>query len=330
MIYIVETPNQIVVRHNYDIIERAAKAIDDIKILTESNYLKEDYKKGSIIITGALSHAFRLLLSRRRNGNKICVWVQGIIPEESYLRRKSNLRFFLLSLKEKYALKRASFLFFVSNEMRRHYERKYKLSFKNHMIFPCFNTGINLASFEESGKYENNTFVYAGGTAKWQNLDAIVEAYSIVESKLDNTKFLFLVNNKQYAQELIEKHSIKNYEIKYVPKELLPNELAKAKFGFILREDNAINHVSTPTKISTYLSCGIIPIFTESIRDFYNLMLNREFKIVFHRESFLDEVLKFKRIDKTKIRSEYLDIFNSYYSSSTYEQLIIKKLEKMQ
>ena len=105
-----------------------------------------------------------------------------------------------------------------------------------------------------------------------------------------------------------------------------------ARFFFLLKCICLFNtnHVSTPTKISTYLSCGIIPIFTESIRDFYNLMLNREFKIVFHRESFLDEVLKFKRIDKTKIRSEYLDIFNSYYSSSTYEQLIIKKLEKMQ
>ena len=84
MIYIVESSNQTVVRNNYDIIEKAASLLDSIKILNDTNYLKEKYDKDAIIITGALSHAFRILLFKKR---KVCVWVQGVIPEESFQRR---------------------------------------------------------------------------------------------------------------------------------------------------------------------------------------------------------------------------------------------------
>lgn len=320
MIYIVETQNQTVVRNNYDIIEEASKRVEEITILSDKNYLKTKYKNNSLIITGSLTHAFRLFFFKRQK--KVAVWVQGILPEESYLRRKSKLRFKLLSFMEKLALKKASFLMFVSNEMKSHYERKYNLSFSNYLVFPCFNTGINLTCFEEKEKYNNNVFVYAGGTAKWQNLDAIVKAYSLIENKLPNTKFLFLVNDSAYANELILKHNVKNYEIKYVSKGELPKELAKVKYGFVLREDNKINQVSTPTKLSTYLSCGIIPIFTDCIRDFYNLMLNKTYKIVFYEKTFENNLKQFLKVDKNQIKKEYLEIFEQYYSGRKYLNLI--------
>lgn len=328
MIYIIKTPNALVVDHNFQILEDAAKKADsEVKILTEDNYLSNKYQKNSIVIAGCLEYAFKLLIRGHKN---ICSWVQGVSPEESYLRNGNPIKRFILSLIEKYALKRVKYFLFVSETMKIHYEKKYKIKISSYDVFPCFNTDINIDAFtNDKDKYDDNIFVYAGGCAKWQGLDKIVFAYSQIQDLIPKSKFLFLTNDSQKAAELVAKNNIKNFEINYVPKAELPKVLSKCKFGFVLREDNVVNNVSTPTKLSTYLSCGVIPVFSDSIHDFYNLMLTKKYKIVYNSLTFLEDVKSFSIVNPLDIMNEYKDIFSTYYSSGRYVNIISCALGKM-
>lgn len=328
MIYLVKSPNSLVVDNNFTILEEAIKKVSpDICVLNSGNYLHTKYIKDSIIITGCLDYAFKLIVKGHKN---VCAWVQGIAPEESYLRNKSKIRYKILSRIEKYTLKRLKYVLFVSDAMREHYEKKYSLRFESYDVFPCFNTKIHVDAFKnDKNKYKNNVFVYAGGTAKWQGLDAIVEAYSKIEKLIENSKFLFLTNDFKVAQELAKKYQLINYEVDYVKKEELPSKLSLCKFGFVLRENILVNNVSTPTKLSTYLSCGVIPIFSASIRDFTRVMENKKYKVVFTPTSFIDKIEMLKEVDLNEILNEYSEIFSSYYSNDHYATIISKRIQEL-
>lgn len=49
----------------------------------------------------------------------------------------------------------------------------------------------------------------------------------------------------------------------------MTDTLRDVKFGFVLRDDIAVNNVATPTKLSSYLSAGVIPIYSSALKDFY-------------------------------------------------------------
>ena len=81
------------------------------------------------------------------------------------------------------------------------------------------------------------------------------------------------------ANNLIEEHNIKTAYVKYVDLRDLNNELLKYKYGFLLRRDNLVNNVATPTKMNSYLACGLIPIFTDAITD-YKDQINLKFRLI--------------------------------------------------
>lgn len=124
----------------------------------------------------------RLYLQGARN---VILWCQGIIPEESYLRNGSKGKSAILSLIEKSALKKAAFCLFVSDDMRRHYETKYGLSFEGRcFVMPCFNSMFEQGSFFAEGKYDSPTFAYVGSMAAWQCFEETVDLYKELESRL--------------------------------------------------------------------------------------------------------------------------------------------------
>ena len=134
--------------------------------------------KDEIIVVARAIEAFKALMKGHR---KIVMWFQGIEPEESYMSHHSKVRFFLLSVMEKMILKRAKFCFFVSEEMVRHYEEKYKLKLDREKIYimPCQNTDFHPEAFLPREKYQNNYFAYTGSLAIWQKFEDTVIAYKV-------------------------------------------------------------------------------------------------------------------------------------------------------
>ena len=105
---------------------------------------------------------------------------------------------------------------------------------------------------------------------------------------------------------------------------LLDEELKNVKYGFLIRKKDPINYVSTPTKLSTYLANGIIPITTKNIYDINELMKDKKYKIFIDLNEDVETIArKIIDIDKNmkdenNMITEYNDIFNEYYNEDNY------------
>lgn len=198
------------------------------------------------------------------------IWMQGIVPEESYLRHSSGLRQAVLSRMERFVLRRAKFVFFVSPAMRRHYEEKYSLSFEGRcFVMPCFSeTDVREQAFSEE-KYAGHTFVYVGSLAAWQCFDETLRLYGEIEKKCGGDSKLFVFTSEtEQASRMLAAAGILRYEVSYRSGEALSQELAKIRYGFALRRKDPVNAVATPVKLSTYAANGLIPIYSPVLEDF--------------------------------------------------------------
>ena len=306
---IVRCDNSTVTDHYLEIIKRACQGIvSDLHVT----------------ITAKASDT----LKAKRNNEKVIYWVQGIGPEESFMRHHSYMRLFVLSIREMRALRKADFVFFVSEYMKRHFEKKYHISFNNkgYYIMPCFNTTIHPDSFYENGKYDNNTFAYIGSMSPWQSIDTIMATYKKIEdSGLTNCSLEIYTSEQDTAKAKVEEFGIKKYLISYSPNERLGEVLRHVKYGFRIRDDNEVNRVSTPTKISTYLSHGLIPIYSKCLDSFNSFSQHMRFVI---EEGCISEKIKeFRRIKADDVYKEYQDVFASYYSEEYHIEGIRKSIE---
>lgn len=288
--------------------------------------IPNDNKKNVVVVCDSTLSAFKLLI---RGFKRVYVWVQGAWDHESFLNTGSKIKRTAIRLIERYVFKRTIHIFFVSKAMKKYYSKNYNMCFNsNTSIIPCFNTTIQLDSFNQK-KYDDNIFVYAGGTAIWQGLEKIIKVYSFIEKHSNlNTTILLLVKDKDTCLNLLGKYEVSNYVINYVSVSELPKALSIAKFGFIIRDDNITNNVSTPTKLSTYLSCGVIPIYSSSIHDFAELASKMNFAIEYSENDLLDKINLFKNIKANDVMDEYIGIFNSYYSRTKYKELIMRVINE--
>lgn len=314
------------IKHGYDnpdvteyyisIIANAYRKMNqNVQLFVDWSEISSIDKKADIVVVSYHTDAFYACMQKMR----YVYWIQGIVPEETYAIRHDRLRSIMLTLIEYLSIRHAEFVFYVSDYMRIHYERKYKLQKRNYYIMPCSNDTIKETSFSQK-KYESPVFCYAGGIAKWQCLDQTIQMYKSIEEHLQNAKLLLLVRDKAVAQNLAIKNGIKNYEIDFVKIEDLPERVKDVKYGFIIREDLELNRVATPTKLMTYLGNGIIPIMSECLYGLMECMDNSEYCVKVPSSNDIGPVLEFekKNIDSNKLLCEYQKIFQMKYSSETH------------
>lgn len=325
--------NNIEVTSHY--IEIILKAFDELKIKYCRIKNIVDIKKEDVVLTKSAIVAFKVLIFKRA---KAINWYQGIMPEESFIRNRSFLRLKVCEYIENFVLKRSLLNLFVSNAMKDYYEKKYNFKKNNYLIMPCFNTDIVKKSFFYKNKYKKLNIAYVGRLSEWQCFDKVLDIYFEIEKKNKESKLLILTYDQNKVREIIEKKGIKNYDVDYIPNERINKKLENIKYGFLLRETNPINYVSTPTKMSTYLANGVIPIFTSAIGDFNNIFKDLKFKIKLNCPDNM-ESKKIANIilahhNKEKIESsdvfiDYKEIFNGYYNRFKYINNIKNKINEI-
>ena len=275
-------------------------------------------KSGDWFFTASSMEACRIYSRGARN---IILWCQGIIPEESFLRNRSKTRAALLSLIEKRALKNAAFCLFVSNDMRRHYERKYKLDFGGRcFVMPCFNSVLQPESILAEGKYDSPTFAYVGSLAAWQCFEATVDLYKELENRLSGARLKVLTFDQDRARDVLKAKGVKCYEVDCVPPEKVAKELSGVAYGFVIREDDPVNRVATPTKLSSYMAAGVIPMFSDCIGSFSGLARGLKYAIPIGRPVDVDTVARrcAEPVRREEVLGEYRRIFDTYYSREYY------------
>lgn len=289
--------------------------MDSCNFSTARKIPNKDY-----ILATSLKAFIILYVTGHRN---FIYWYQGITPEENFLMFKKKWRFYVYSVLEKLSLKTVKYKIGVSKYLFEHYEKKYgiKIDYDSVFIMPCFNSELNKESFYTERKYEKNTFCYAGGTQAWQGFDKIIDIYKELEKKRNNVFLKIFSKDLDSAKAAIEKARIKNYSVDCVSQDEIDKALADCKFGFIIREDNIINNVATPTKLGTYMANGVIPVYSSTINSFKDLA--RDYKYlccVDNNSDVIESITQMMdtQIEPDKVYEEYKKVFDYYYNKDQY------------
>ena len=290
--------------------------------------------KNDLVLVITMKSFIKVYLHQPRQ--RIVMWFQGIVPEEARMQFKGHwsaaFRYCLWSICERWILQRSNFLFFVSNAMVEHFRRKYHIwSFPPYYIMPCFNLPMNERAFAYPGKYDAPTFVYAGSLSAWQCIGQTLELWGKIQQVMPDSSFVLLTGEKEKARRLVKEYALRSVEIKYVPMEDMGDELAKYKYGLLLREDNIVNHVATPTKLNSYMSAGIIPIFSDVMEAFTKALSGVDYLLPVNGVKSVDSILKLqdmeaRTITANNVRKEFEKVFLRYYSRPYYIEQIGKNI----
>lgn len=262
----------------------------------------------------------------------IIYWMQGIDAEESYMRNGSKLRRYVLDVITKFAMKRAMAIFYVSDEMKKYEEGKFGISTdKKSFIMPCFNVSRTEGLQVDESKYKKNIFTYVGSLSKWQCFEETLDFYKQIEAIDPHAELKIFTFAEEEAKSIVKTKNVKNCIVTSVAPDKITEALADVKFGFVLREDDPVNCVATPTKLSSYLSAGVIPIFSKYLKDFYNRTADFEYVVPVSDFKPNEKLIKLmnNEINSDKLIFEYMDLFKSYYNPDYYIKMYKEKMSNL-
>lgn len=273
----------------------------------------DNIKKHDLIVFPMGIDAFKFYL---KGYHKFILWQQGATADESFMRNHSKLRYWILNKMDLFAMKKAQAILYVSQYMREYYEKLGKCSFTNKSyLMPCFNEVYDRAVFD-SKDYSKKIFTYVGSLDLWQCFEQTVDIYKKIEEKLQGCFFKVLTFDEEKGKRILEEKGVRNFSVKRVPKEEVKQELLEANYGFIIREDSIVNRVATPTKFSSYLSSGVIPIFSKCLTDFTQESSKMKYALPLDEDIDMTSLLDFvnQEVKKEEISKEYERLFSEYYS----------------
>lgn len=331
MIFDIYNPydNQVVTTHYVDIIAQGiVKAGFDTQHVESITWSKGNRARGIVVIS-----PFDVIVAKIAGYRYVLFWSQGLAAEESYMRNGSKTRFRIIKAVSRYALMHADLTFVVSNAMRKYYQEKYSVVLDKTVVMPCFNEEVD--NTLPLGRRSGNVFLYAGGLAPWQCFEETVNLYRSIEERVEDASFLVLVKDKKQAERILETAGVVRYEVDYVSQEQIQRRIQDASYGFCLREDNPVNNVATPTKLSTYVANDIIPICSEALVDF--CCISKRSKAVIqvssvpvsgHDRDIIVDYCK-SPLSREEIRKDHLACFGRYYSAASYIDEIAGQVKRL-
>ena len=278
-------PNVVVLNVYLDVIKEALARLN-----FQCEYIKdfEGVSKQDLIVFPMGKDAFKYYFKGYRN---FILWQQGTTGAESYMRHSSKIRSGILNYMDCFAMKKAKMIFYVSQYMQEYYEKLAHTSFSHKAyVMPCFNEVLDNDIFERKD-YSKKVFTYVGSLDLWQCFNETVDIYAEIEKRIPNAFFKVLTFNTEKAEEIIRGKNIKNYSVACVPKEQVKSELENATYGFIIRHDIEVNRVATPTKISSYLSAGVLPIYSTCLKDFHAKAHGKAFAYALNPEEDIEGLI---------------------------------------
>lgn len=324
--YIFIDYNNIVVLKDY--LEVVRQSLKNVGFSCEYIKKLDGLDKKSLIVFPMAKDAFKYYIKGYHN---FAIWQQGATADESYMRNHSKIRYNILNYIDVFCMKKARFILFVSDYMKHHYEELANHDFTNKSyIMPCFNEELDKSALLKKD-YSKKIFTYVGSLDLWQCFDKTAKLYAEIEKRFADAQFKVLTFQVDEAKKILSDMGVKNYSVKQVPKEEVKDELSECTYGFIIRENNMVNRVATPTKISSYLSVGVLPIFSSCLIDFSNLSEAAGCSLSVEDNFDYKKIIEYIEItkDESKIKNSIQAIFSNYYSKENHiiqMENLIKKI----
>ena len=221
-------------------------------------------RQANFVVTISCAPAIRAIALHPRA--KIVHWFQGIeAVERRFLHKgwKGWGRWILWTLMERILLRHARIKIFVSQQMRTFLgdsEQPSQVS----IVIPCYNVDIGNIAASDTDRYSRINMVYAGSMYPWQCVQQCLLAYRRVREQRPDATMTIFTREVDRAFEMCRDIGIDDVRVEVVSPAQLVQRLQEFSYGFILRDAMAINEVSTPTKFSSYIGAGVIPIMTKA------------------------------------------------------------------
>jgi glycosyltransferase involved in cell wall biosynthesis len=272
--------------------------------------------------------AFGAKASLLKPKNRIVHWFQGVEPEERRFLHggtKGELQYLLWNVLERIVARKADHCIFVSSEMLQHYEQKHKVQ-SSGFIMPCYNAAFDERNIASQNKCRTMNLVYAGSMHPWQRVADVLAIFREIQKLNSDARLTLLTRELDTARKLSMEQGVSKVDIRSVPAERIAEELAQFSCGFILRNEMLINEVSTPTKLSSYLAAGVMPVITTATPALGRMIEDTKYKLVLNPK--IDPLDAAKKIldlhkslgDPADLVRDYKTIFENHFDDRKYAE----------
>lgn len=270
-----------------------------------------------------LSYFANLFTSKK----EIIFWVQGLIDDEDYLSNNNKLRYIVFNKLFKLCLRISTKLVVVTDHMFEVLKTKYKCTKdKPRVVIPC------KSRLKYNGaKKISNSLCYIGGLSKWQNVDKTLKFYNELSNVNNKYKLFIATFDFKSAYALIEENVDKDHQERITLVSVssateVEEFLSTMEYGFLIRDDIPLNNVASPIKLAEYLSCGVTPIISTSLKEFYNKLNKHNCGVFIESSNYykaIDKLIKHHPSTENTINS-----YNSIYEPDNLTQNLKKFLDK--
>ncbi|PIA79014.1 hypothetical protein BFR04_05695 [Gaetbulibacter sp. 4G1] len=319
---------------NYEVLYLSRNKLikgDNVKqinnVIKTFNFLRK--KKTGVIYGITVNEVFLAYLSNVFGNKKsIIFWVQGLIDEEDFLSTNNRFRYFIFNKLFKFCLKISDKIIVVTKHMFEVLKSKYNCPIsKNHIVIPC-KSRVSYTGTEKIKK----SLSYIGGLSKWQNVDKILAFFN--ELNKFNSKYnLYIATfDHEMANNLVERYVDKIYRgktqlVNVRTEKEVAHFLSKMEYGFLLRDDILLNNVASPIKLAEYLACGVNPIISNSLKDFYKLVNKYNCGVVVNNMNLESAVQKF--LNSEHSTQNAINCYNNTYEldgfNETFKRFVNEK-----
>lgn len=247
----------------------------------------------AIGIVHAQSHAAALAAARalaRDRSRRMIFDVHGVDIEERQLYGDLDAKsgeYRLRKHNERIAADRADVIITVSQDLERYVEgilvEGRHPSRKRFEIIPCvlsFSASpadvatVREKARERLGLSTRPCVLYLGGSSGWQLPGETVAAFAALRRTTPSAFLLILTGDVESFRTLCREAGIPedDFAITSCPHREVATVACAADAALLLREDNLVNRVASPTKFAEYLSMGIPVVITDVLGDFARIV----------------------------------------------------------
>lgn len=179
---------------------------------------------------------------------------------------------------------------------------------------------------------KTKVFVYSGSLGPqygWYEMMLIFEGFL---ERNNDSKFLILTGNLEYANRRIPSHLKEHFLVKSVPFHQVPKYLSAADVAFALREPKYSMTAVAPIKIGEYLLMGIPIIASKGIGDSEKLLKKNPncFLYNHHSNLSLDKVLNFIQNLEDNLQDEIRAFGTEFFSLEKSALTYVESLNLLQ
>lgn len=248
---------------------------------------------------------------------KVISDIRGAVIDEYLMRHKDKsiiykIILMLLIVKvnsiQSFVCKNSDYILCVSKKLEEYLKKRYIVNCNISVIPTCIDAGKNRFDLEQRTKIRNemnlqSKFIvaYCGGGQSYQKPEELVTAFIKISERVEEAFFLILTSNKEIFETFLNKFKVdkSRYLIRKVPHNEVYKYLSAADCAILLRDNNNVNKVASPTKYAEYINCNLPVFISHGIGDIdeisanYNTCIYEE-----HIGSIKNKISKIKKNEK--------------------------------